>query len=100
MIGTLLHAVHIIPKDPPRITDDERNGLILCHNHHDAFDAFYSVFSLTQRICLSSNGPTMNHLKIETDRLSPKRNTPHLEALQWRYKEFQKEVHERYGAEG
>jgi predicted restriction endonuclease len=98
-IRSLLHAAHIIPKDAPRTTDDERNGIVLCHNHHDAFDAFlFGIEPETKKIVYHPNGPTMNELKIETDRLSPKRNVPHIEAIQWRYKEFQKGIHERYGA--
>ena len=34
----------------------------------------------------------MMDLKIETEHLSPKRKFPHIEALQWRYKEFIKEI--------
>jgi len=98
-IRSLLHAAHIIPKDAPRTTDDERNGIVLCHNHHDAFDAFlFGIEPETKKIVYHPNGPTMNDLKIETDQISPKRNVPHIEALQWRYKEFQKEIHEPYRA--
>ena len=97
-IDNLLHAAHIIPKDAIRTTDDERNGLILCHNHHDAFDDFlFCIDPETKKIVYQPNGPTMNDLKIETDQLSPKRNVPHIEALKWRYKEFQKDIHEPYG---
>ena len=98
-IDNLLHAAHIIPKDAIRTTDDERNGLILCHNHHDAFDDFlFGIEPDTKKIVYHPNGPSMNDLKIETEQISPKRNVPHIEALLWRYKEFQKEIHEPYGA--
>lgn len=98
-IDNLLHAAHIIPKDAPRTSDDERNGIILCHNHHDAFDDhLFCIHPETKKILYRPNGPSMNELKIETDTLSPKRNMPHIEALQWRFKEFQKEIREPSGA--
>jgi putative restriction endonuclease len=98
-IDNLLHAAHIIPKDAIRSTDNERNGIILCHNHHDAFDDFlFCIHPETKKIVYRPRGPSMNELKIETDTLSPKRNAPHIEALQWRYKEFLKKIREPSGS--
>lgn len=92
-IDNLLHAAHIIPKEANRSSDDERNGIILCHNHHDAFDDFlFCIHPDSNKIVYRPNGPSMNDLKIENECLSPKRNSPHIEALQWRYKEFLKEI--------
>ena len=98
-IDNLLHAAHIIPKDAPRTTDNERNGLILCHNHHDAFDNYlFCIHPDTKEIVYRPNGYSKNDLKIETDHISPKQNMPHIEALQWRYKEFVKMIREPSGA--
>ena len=97
-VKDLLQAAHIIPK-ANLSADDERNGLILCHNHHDAFDAFlFGINPETKKIEYRKNGPSKDELKIESEILSPKRNMPHIEALQWRYKEFQKETREPSGA--
>jgi putative restriction endonuclease len=97
-IDNLLSAAHIIPKDAPQTNDDERNGLIFCHNHHDAFDDFlFCIHPDTKKIVYWPHGYSMTDLKIETDCISPKRNTPHLEALQWRYKEFTKVIREPVG---
>lgn len=94
-IDNLLQAAHIIPKESGKTSDDERNGLILCHNHHDAFDDFlFCVHPDTKKILYRAKGPSMNELKIDTDTLAPKRNMPHNEALQWRFKEFLKETRE------
>lgn len=90
-VKPLLQAAHIIPK-ANLSADDERNGLILCHNHHDAFDAFlFGINPETKKIEYRKNGPVKDKLKIESEFLSPKHNMPHIEALQWRYKEFLKE---------
>ncbi len=98
-IEDMLHAAHVIPKDATQSTDNERNGIILCHNHHDAFDTFlFGIHPETKKIEYRSNGPSKDELKIESEFLSPKRNMPHIEALQWRYKEFQKETREPSGA--
>ena len=97
-IDNLLHAAHIIPKDAKRSTDSESNGIILCHNHHDAFDDFlFCIHPKTKKIVYRQSGPSKTDLKIEMDYLSPKRNVPHEDALQWRYKEFLKETREPTG---
>jgi len=95
-VKPLLQAAHIIPK-ANLSADDERNGLILCHNHHDAFDAFlFGINPETKKIEYRKNGPVKDKLKIESEFLSPKHNMPHIEALQWRYKEFQKKTRESF----
>ena len=94
-IENLLHAAHIMPKESDRSNDDERNGIILCHNHHDAFDDFlFCVHPGTKNIIFRPSGPSKADLKIEMDYLSPKRNFPHNDALEWRHKEFLKKIRE------
>jgi len=39
------------------------------------------------------DGPTKSELKIETDLLSLKKNNPHSEALQWRYRKFREKLY-------
>jgi len=92
IIENLLSAAHIRPKEA-KGTDDARNGLVLCHNHHRAFDDFlFSIDPITHKISFRSNGPFMNELKIDTEFLSPLRESPHVEALEWRNKKFHDET--------
>lgn len=94
-IENLLHAAHIIPKDAPRSSDSELNGIILCHNHHDAFDdLLFCIEPESKKIIYRPSGPSKNDLKIESDTLVLKRNIPHKDALEWRYKEFLKKIRE------
>jgi hypothetical protein len=85
----LLSASHIIPAIEKESTDDPRNGIILCHNHHHAFDDFlFSIEPATKKIAYRSNGPAKIELKIETDYLHPMRDAPHVDALNWRHKKI------------
>jgi hypothetical protein len=94
-IDNLLSASHIIPVGEKGGSDDVRNGLILCHNHHRAFDDFlFSIDPKTNRLVFRQKGPSMFELKIEIDCISPLRNTPHIDALQWRHKKFMVEMDE------
>jgi putative restriction endonuclease len=97
-IKNLLSAAHIKPRNLGG-TNDERNGLILCHNHHDAFDDFlFCVNPETMKIVYWPKGHSMTELKIEMDQLAPKRNMPHTAALQWRYEEFLKKIGKPFGS--
>lgn len=97
--NSLLHAAHIIPKDAKYTSDNERNGLILCQNHHAAFDAYlFGIHPKTLQILYPPNGPTKSALKIETDLLAPKRNLPDIVTLHWRFKEFQRRISDFSGA--
>jgi len=83
-------AAHIIPKHK-RGTDDPRNGLALCHNHHWAFDA--NLFSLTDdyKIMLAPGiheADSRNYPLIELEGrpiLLPSNETlmPHVDAVRW-----------------
>jgi predicted restriction endonuclease len=88
-----LSASHIIPVGEKGGSDDTRNGLILCHNHHDAFDDFlFSIHPETNKIIFRSTGPFIDDLKIETKSLLPVKNMPHIEALRWHYQKFEENI--------
>ncbi len=92
-IDNLLSAAHIVPKGSSYSNDDARNGIVLCHNHHDAFDAhLFGIHPDTKKIVTRFKGPSMSDLKIEGDCLSPMKNFPHIDALHWRYKKFEESL--------
>lgn len=84
----LLEAAHIKPVSENG-SDDPRNGLVLCANHHKAFDAglvgiepaSYELVDLRPGTALSSLGiskASVNHLP----------EMPHAEALNWWWSKF------------
>lgn len=79
----LLDAAHICPKLASG-TDDPRNGLVLCANHHRAFDAgLYAINPSTLRIHCRSNGPDVAALGITCESVAHLAKSPHIEALSW-----------------
>lgn len=84
----LLQAAHLIPKEKNG-SDDPRNGLVLCANHHLAFDA--GLFTITPGslgLCFQSSGPQPVALGVTARRLEPMRSHPHEIALTWRYTQW------------
>ncbi|MEK4117669.1 HNH endonuclease [Paenibacillus sp. FSL W8-0919] len=82
-LPNLLQAAHIVPKKYQG-SDDPRNGLVLCANHHLAFDSGLlkinpetTAIEVTPKYTASMMGITrsnLNHLP----------NQPHPDALKWR----------------
>ncbi len=87
----MLSAAHIIPKKYGG-NDNEKNGVVLCHNHHSAFDAFnFSIDPDTYKIIYKPDGPGKDELKIECD--SPSflfDKMPNKKALKLRHEIFLK----------
>lgn len=84
-IKALLEAAHIRPKEYDG-TDDPRNGLVLCRNHHAAFDqGLFKVDPDTFRVTIPDSGPSKEEIGIETSTLEPLREMPHEEALRWKW---------------
>jgi putative restriction endonuclease len=87
-VPELLDAAHIRPKLADG-SDDPRNGLVLCANHHRAFDAgFFAVEPLTLRIHCLVNGPDREALGIIVESFSHFPRPPHTEALGWLWEEW------------
>ena len=90
----LLDAAHIVAK-AERGTDDLRNGIVLCKNHHAAFDnnlfginpESKKLVFLSKEIKQELNFP-QRKLKTATGVL------PNIKALRWKWKRFQKVLKE------
>jgi len=81
----LLDAAHIRPKQAEG-SDDPRNGLVLCANHHRAFDAgLFAVNPLTMEICCRPDGPDRAALGITAASVAHLQKQPHANALTWRW---------------
>tara|TARA_B100000242_G_C43004130_1_gene466546 strand:- start:89 stop:1147 length:1059 start_codon:yes stop_codon:yes gene_type:complete len=79
--NNLLDAAHIIPVDSNG-SDDPRNGLILCKNHHAAFDK--SLFKINPNDFSINLEDT--RINISEDILKTKTGKmPHKEALEFRF---------------
>jgi putative restriction endonuclease len=86
----LLKAAHIrgIAK---RGTDDWRNGIPLCATHHDAFDYYLFGIDPESHAIRCMPGVNETDVSLVEASLRPLKNAPHLEALQWRWRETLRE---------
>ncbi|OMF17024.1 hypothetical protein BK131_03350 [Paenibacillus amylolyticus] len=90
----LLQAAHIIPKKMNG-TDDPRNGLVLCGNHHLAYDAgLFSIDPSTTKIHIS-NKTNMQSIQITRSDLTHLPKLPHYEALKRHWKQWRTAEKER-----
>ena len=87
-IKYFLDAAHIVPvKD--KGSDNKRNGLILCKNHHKAFDdGFFKINPNNLKIEIIKEDK--NVLNITRDNLNHLINKPGKMYLEWRYKKYKK----------
>tara|TARA_Y100000588_G_C13508028_1_gene608181 strand:+ start:247 stop:495 length:249 start_codon:yes stop_codon:yes gene_type:complete len=79
----MLQAAHIVPKEFDG-TDDPRNGLMLCANHHAAFDANLFAIDPDTLEVLPRTGNTLSNLQISQQTLQHLDNRPATEALKIR----------------
>jgi predicted restriction endonuclease len=88
----LLDAAHIGPKKEHG-SDDPRNGLVLCPNHHRAFDiGFCAVHPENLEIQCKEGGPSAEALQIANASLAHLRRKPHKEALEWRWQRWKQKA--------
>jgi hypothetical protein len=80
----IVQAAHIIPKKHHG-SDDPRNGLALCANHHLAFDQGYWAISpeTPHTLHARKTGPTLEVLGIVKSDLMHLPLVPHVKALTW-----------------
>lgn len=85
----LIQAAHLRGKEN-KGSDDWRNGLPLCLNHHAALDAgMFAIQPNTMSIMLAP-GCTKQDLGLENETLNTLQNAPHPRALQWRWEKTAK----------
>ena len=83
----LLEAAHVKSVEDGG-SDHPLNGIMLCANHHKAFDNWlFNIMPHTGQVAFKS-GITGIKLKIENNTIS-KAVMPALEALEWRNNKFQ-----------
>ena len=81
-----LDAAHIIPvKD--KGADHKRNGLILCKNHHKAFDDNFFKIN-PNNLNIEFKKENAEGLKISRKNLCHLQNKPGQKYLEWRYKKY------------
>jgi hypothetical protein len=85
-VRPLLDAAHIRGV-ADKGSDDCRNGLILCKNHHSAFDAGLMSFHPETGVVVLHKGITVEQLGLTTLTLS-EAVRPHIDALRWRWERF------------
>jgi hypothetical protein len=79
----LLDAAHIrgVTKEG---SDDPRNGLVLCANHHRAFDAaFFGIEPETLDVRVLSPDVTRETIGLQATSIRHLQNQPHADALIW-----------------
>jgi hypothetical protein len=84
----LIDAAHLCPKRE-KGSDDARNGLPLCANHHRALDAgLYGIDPATRQLVTKSTGPSLADLRITVTSLQHLSQLPHNDALQHLWRSF------------
>jgi hypothetical protein len=87
-INHFLEAAHIIPVRD-KGSDNKKNGLILCKNHHKAFDdIFFKINPENLKIEIIKEDKIS--LKVTKDNIQHLTNKPGKEFLEWRYKNYEK----------
>ena len=84
----LLEAAHIKPVSENG-SDDPRNGLVLCANHHKAFDAgLVGIDPTSHRLVDLRTGTDLSSLGISKSSIGGLRRKPHADALSWWWSKF------------
>ena len=86
-IKLFLDAAHIIPIENYG-TDNKENGIILCKNHHKAFDDNYIKINPTSLRLEISKDNDEKTLRINKENLKHLKNKPAFKYLKWRYENY------------
>ncbi len=91
-IDGLLTATHIKPASENG-TDDPRNGIPLCQNHHAAFEkCFFTIHPGSYQIVTRESGPSKEELELVEEDILKLKALPERMALQWHYRRFLREI--------
>jgi hypothetical protein len=91
-VPELLDAAHICPKLTEG-SDDPRNGMVLCANHHRAFDAgLFAIDPSSLEIHCRPDGPDRHALGLNFTSINHLHKPPHIRALSWLWTEWKKTV--------
>lgn len=89
-VAKMLDAAHVIPVSESG-PDDLRNSLLLTSSVHRAFDAqYWAIHPDSLAIATRENGPSLEQMKISRKSISHLSSRPHSEALEHRWKSFEK----------
>ena len=69
-------------------TDNKENGIILCKNHHKAFDDNYIKINPTSLRLEISKDNDEKTLRINKENLKHLKNKPAFKYLKWRYENY------------
>ena len=84
-LNLFLDAAHIIPVEKNG-TDNKENGLILCKNHHKAFDD--NLFKINPNSLNIEFKISKSTLRIFRGNLNHLKNKPAKKYLNWRYEKY------------
>jgi WD40 repeat protein/serine/threonine protein kinase len=91
-VAEMLDAAHICPKLAEG-SDDPRNGLVLCANHHRAFDAgLFAINPSTLEINCRPDGPDRMALGMICTSIAHLLKPPHSVALSWLWTEWKRSI--------
>ncbi len=87
-VRELLEAAHIVP-DEKNGSNDPRNGLVLCRNHHVALDrGLLAIHPESLEFHIRRDGPDKGLLGVTRNDLTHLERRPHLDALRWRWERW------------
>jgi putative restriction endonuclease len=92
-VQEMLEAAHIIPVEQGG-TDDPRNGLVLCCNHHRAFDQGLLLIH-PETLQFETSRYSIEVLQVSRSSLMSLPNQPHSEALRLRWQMQRESAHEQ-----
>lgn len=87
-IPQIIETAHLVPKQK-KGSDDPRNGLVLCANHHKGLEkGLLGIHPVTKILHYKNDNINKSKLHVQRDNITHLINLPHEDALAWLWKEF------------